>query len=171
MAKARPKSIHSRAARRAASPSLDVDKSLTSLPRAENTVIQRESVLNERANAGVSKKSKAKAKTRAQRMRQQTAIERAEIVYSRLEKKVAKSVSRGKTVKARRSDWESLNRNVSGSMFEALQEQDDDTHLDDAMVDVAGAPATKKRTSKPAEVTQNPVANEHADIDVDDDIT
>jgi hypothetical protein len=56
-------------------------------------------------------------------------------------------------------------------MFEALQEQDDDTHLDDAMVDVAGAPATKKRTSKPAEVPQNPVADEHADIDVDDNIT
>ncbi|EAL91255.1 hypothetical protein KXW98_002620 [Aspergillus fumigatus] len=170
MAKARPKSIHSRAARRAASPSLDVDKSLTSLPRAENTVIQRESVLSERANAGVSKKSKARAKTRAQRLRQQKGIERAEMVYSRLEKKVAKSVSRAKIVKARRSDWESLNRNVSGSMFEALQERDD-TRLDDAMIDVAGAPATKKRTSKPAEATQNPVADEHADIDVDDDIT
>lgn len=69
------------------------------------------------------------------------------------------------------SDWESLNRNVSGSMFEALQERDDDTHLDDAMVDVAGAPATKKRISKPAEITQNLLADEHADIDVDDDIT
>ncbi|GAQ09850.1 hypothetical protein ALT_7171 [Aspergillus lentulus] len=171
MAKAKPKSIHSRAARRAASPSLDVDKSLTSLPRAENTVIQRESVLNERVNAGVSKKSKAKVKTRAQRLRQQKGMERAEIVYSQLEKKVAKSVSRAKNVKARRSDWESLNRNVSGSMFEALQERDDDTHLDDAMVDVAGAPATKKRISKPAEITQNLLADEHADIDVDDDIT
>lgn len=96
------KSIHSRAARRAASPSLDVDKSLTSLPRAENTVIQRDSVLNERANAGVSKKSKAKTKTRTQRLRQQKGIERAEIVYSRLEKKVAKSVSRAKNVKARK---------------------------------------------------------------------
>ncbi|RHZ68031.1 hypothetical protein CDV55_101061 [Aspergillus turcosus] len=171
MAKARPKSIHSRAARRAASPSLDVDKSLTSLPRAENTVIQRDSVLNERANAGVSKKSKAKAKTRTQRLRQQKGMERAEIVYSRLEKKVAKSVSRAKNVKARKSDWEALNRNVSGSMFEALQERDDDTHLDDAMVDVSGATETKKRASKPAKVTQNPVADHHADIDVDDDIT
>lgn len=69
------------------------------------------------------------------------------------------------------SDWEALNRNVSRSMFEALQERDDDTHLDDAMVDVSGATETKKRTSKPAKVTQNPVADHHADIDVDDDIT
>ncbi|BAE63072.1 ribosome biogenesis protein Alb1 [Aspergillus flavus] len=103
MAKARVQSKHSRAARRAASPSLDVDKSLTTLPRAEDTVIQRESILSDRANAGVAKKkSKAKALTKAQRARQQKGIERAENILDQLETKVEKSVKRGKTVKARR---------------------------------------------------------------------
>ena len=63
----------------------------------------RESVLADRANAGVSKKqSKPKAKSKAQRQRQQKGLERAEIVMDQLEVKVAGSVKRGKTVKARR---------------------------------------------------------------------
>ncbi|KAL4920574.1 ribosome biogenesis protein Alb1 [Aspergillus aurantiobrunneus] len=103
MAKARPLSKHSRAARRAASPSLDLDKSLTSLPRAEDTVMQRESVLADRAKAGVSKKqTKPKAKSRAQRLRQQKGMDRAEAVLDQLEIKVAKSNNRAKTVKSRR---------------------------------------------------------------------
>ncbi|XHG04533.1 hypothetical protein AWENTII_007798 [Aspergillus wentii] len=103
MAKAKPNSKHSRAARRAASPSLDVDKSLTSLPRAESTVLQRDSILTDRANSGVQKKqSKPKPKSRAQRQRQQKGMDRAEAVMDQLENKVAKSVSRGKVVNARR---------------------------------------------------------------------
>lgn len=96
-------SKHSRAARRAASPSLDVDKSITTLPRAQETTVQRESVLLERANSGISKKqSKSKAKTRAQRLRQQKGMERAEAVVDQLEKKVTKSVGRAKAIKNRR---------------------------------------------------------------------
>lgn len=96
-------SRHSRAARREVSPSVDVDKSLRSAPRAESTVIQRESVLSERANAGVTKKQlKPKALSRAQRQRQQKGMERAEMVMDQLEKKVDNSVNRGKSVKARR---------------------------------------------------------------------
>ncbi|KAE8387848.1 ribosome biogenesis protein Alb1, partial [Aspergillus alliaceus] len=102
MAKARVQSKHSRAARRAASPSLDVDKSLTSLPRAQQTEIQRETILSDRANAGVIKKqSKPKAMTRAQRLRQQKGIERAENILGQLDKKVEKSVGRAKIVKSR----------------------------------------------------------------------
>ncbi|EAW13215.1 Alb1 domain-containing protein [Aspergillus clavatus NRRL 1] len=169
MAKARPKSIHSRAARRAASPSLDLDKSLTSLPRAEDTVIPRESILNDRVNTGVSKKQKNKPLTRAQRLRQQKGMERAEVVFDQMEKKVAKSVSRAKTVKSRRADWEALNRNTAGSMFQALQEDEDED--DNTMADNSAAPKVKKSGSKPAKVAQNPVPQEHADIDIDDDIT
>ncbi|BCR99472.1 Alb1 domain-containing protein [Aspergillus luchuensis] len=168
MAKSRPQSKHSRAARRAASPSLDVDKSITSLPRAEETTVQRDSILSERANAGVSKKaSKGKAKTRAQRLRQQKGVERAEAVMDQLEKKVVKSESRAKSVKARRAEWEDLNRKTK-SMFEALNEADD--NMDDAMMDDAAASKPAKR-SKPAPVTQAPVVEEHEGIDVDDDIT
>lgn len=95
-------SKHSRAARRAASPSLDLDKSLASAPRVEEPR-QRDSVLADRANAGVMKKSsKPKAKTRAQKLRQQKGMERAEAVLDQMEIKVSKSLNRGKTVKARR---------------------------------------------------------------------
>lgn len=96
-------SRHSRAARRDVSPSVDVDKSLRSAPRAESTVIQRESVLSERANSGVTKKQpKAKALSKAQRQRQQKGMEKAEMVVDQLEKKVDRSLTRGKSVKARR---------------------------------------------------------------------
>lgn len=74
-----------------------------SAPRAESTVIQRDSILSERANAGVTKKqSKPKSLSRAQRERQQKGMERAEMVTDQLEKKVNKSLGRGKAVKARR---------------------------------------------------------------------
>ena len=105
------RSLHSRAARRAASPSVDIDKSLTSIPRAETNEIQRPSILYERANSGVSKKqAKAKQISKSQRRRQKKGLERAEVVMDQLENKIAKSVKRGKTVKARRVKSTSLNR-------------------------------------------------------------
>ncbi|PYH49547.1 Alb1 domain-containing protein [Aspergillus saccharolyticus JOP 1030-1] len=170
MAKSRPQSKHSRAARRAASPSLDLDKSLTSLPRAEETTVQRESILADRANAGVSKKkSKSKPLTKAQRARQQKGVERAEAVMDQLESKVNRSISRAKVVKARRGEWEDLNRKVSKTMFQALADEADDA--DDAMMDDS-APAKK---SKPATqstfAAQNLAVDQHADNDEDDEIT
>ncbi|OJJ61803.1 hypothetical protein ASPSYDRAFT_75810 [Aspergillus sydowii CBS 593.65] len=168
MAKARTVSKHSRAARRAASPSLDLDKSLTSLPRAENTPMQRESILADRANAGVSKKqSKAKAKSRAQRLRQQKGMDRAEAIMDQLEIKVAKSENRAKTVKSRRAEWSDLNGKAT--KFEALAEagSNDD---DDAMADVSTATGNKaKPRQEPA--TQNVAVDEHAPVDEYDEIT
>ncbi|GAB1206417.1 hypothetical protein APSETT445_005104 [Aspergillus pseudonomiae] len=175
-------SKHSRAARRAASPSLDVDKSLTTLPRAEDTVIQRESILSDRANAGVSKrKSKTKALSKAQRARQQKGIERAENIMDQLETKVEKSLKRGKTVKARRgisltdnagcqAEWEDLNRKSGATMFQNLNDEADNDD-DDAMADVSAAPKKTKSQPQPTYVAQNPAVDQHADIDVDDDIS
>ncbi|KAL1956047.1 hypothetical protein VTO42DRAFT_7862 [Malbranchea cinnamomea] len=102
-------SKHSRAARRAASPSLDLDKSITTLPRVEEDVSTRSSFLAAQHNSGVSKKSKIKQKTRAQKRRQAKGIERAEMVMDKIQIKVAKSVERGKRVKARKAAWEDLN--------------------------------------------------------------
>ncbi|KAF5855512.1 hypothetical protein ETB97_009089 [Aspergillus alliaceus] len=172
MAKARVQSKHSRAARRAASPSLDVDKSLTSLPRAKQTEIQRETILSDRANAGVIKKqSKPKAMTRAQRLRQQKGIERAENILGQLDKKVEKSVGRAKIVKSRRGDWEDLNRKSTTTLFQNLNDEAEDNDDDDAMVD-ASVPSKKAKTqSQPIYVARNSVAEEHASIDVDDDIS
>ncbi|KAL4795850.1 Alb1-domain-containing protein [Aspergillus venezuelensis] len=167
MAKAKPPSKHSRAARRAASPSLDLDKSLTNLPRAENTPIQRESILADRASAGVTKKqSKPKNLSRAQRLRQQKGQDRAEAVMDQLEIKVAKSNNRAKTVKNRRAEWEDLNGKAT--KFDALAAlAEADTGDDDAMTD---APTSKSKT-KTIQVTQNPPVDEHAPIDEDDEIT
>lgn len=96
------KTDNSRAARRAASPSLDVDKSLTSLPRAESPTVRRPSILSDRRNSGIQKKQKQKKLSRAQRLRQQKGMDRAEAVLDQLEIKKAKSISRAKTVKDRR---------------------------------------------------------------------
>lgn len=94
-------SVHSRAARRGNSPS-DADKSLESVPRVE-VPTKPSSVLAVHANAGISKKkSKGKNVTRAQRLRQQKGIERAETVMDQLESKVAKSVGRAKSISARK---------------------------------------------------------------------
>ncbi|KAL3455464.1 Alb1-domain-containing protein [Aspergillus heterothallicus] len=168
MAKAKPQSKHSRAARRAASPTVDLDKSLVNLPRAEKTELHRESILSDRANAGVSKKqAKPKAKSRAQRMRQQKGIERAEAIMDQHEIKLVKSNNRAKAVKNRRADWTDLNEKAAKFDLLATAENDDD----DAMVDASAAPAKSKRETRSAHVTQTPVVDEHAPIDEDDEIT
>ncbi|KAL4887286.1 Alb1-domain-containing protein [Aspergillus karnatakaensis] len=168
MAKSRPQSKHSRAARRAASPSLDLDKSLASLPRAEKTELHRESILTDRANAGVTKKqSKPRAKSRAQRQRQQKGMEKAEAILDQLEKKVAGSVTRAKAVKSRAADWSDLNEKAS--KFAALAEANNDD--DNAMVDASTAHTSSKPKTRSAPVTQNSVVDEHAPIDEDDEIT
>lgn len=96
------KANNTRAARRATSPSLDVDRSLTNLPRAESPTVQRHSILADRATSGVQKRQKQKKMSRAQRLRQQKGMERAEAVFEKLETKKAKSVNRAKNIKARR---------------------------------------------------------------------
>ncbi|OJJ51090.1 hypothetical protein ASPZODRAFT_148450 [Penicilliopsis zonata CBS 506.65] len=177
MAKAKVKSIHSRAARRAASPSLDLDKSLTSLPRAEGKVVEAPAVLTERAKAGVSKKQlKPRNLSRAQKLRQQKSMDRAEAVMDQLETKVTKSVKREKTVKARRGDWEDTNRKAS--KFAALQTQstgDDGDDDGDAMVDDSTKSQSKVTVLTPASNPNPqrtaPVINDHADVDNYDDIT
>jgi Alb1 len=94
-------SIHSRAARRETSPS-DANKSLESVPRVE-TPKKPSGVLAAQSSAGISKKkSKTKALTRAQRLRQQKGVERAENVVDQLENKVAKSITKAKAIDARR---------------------------------------------------------------------
>ncbi|OGE58001.1 hypothetical protein PENARI_c001G11992 [Penicillium arizonense] len=125
MAKSRQQSTRSRAARRAASPSLDLDKSVTSLPRAESPAAQRPSVLTDRRNSGIQKKNKNDKKlSRAQRLRQQKGMDRAEAVLDQMEIKKAKSLARGKIVNNRRADWEDTNRN--STLFTALQQQENE---------------------------------------------
>ncbi|KAJ5587528.1 uncharacterized protein N7459_003293 [Penicillium hispanicum] len=173
MAKSKNKPSNSRAARRAASPSLDVDKSLVSAPRAASPTVQRPSILVDRANSGIQKKQKQKKMTRAQRLRQQKGMDKAEAVLDQLEIKKAKSLSRGKNVKARRADWEDMNR--KSTMFAALQQDEvnENSDGDNAMTD-STAPAKSTANSfatQPTFTTSNPVIDDPAMADEDDEIT
>ncbi|KAI9850264.1 MAG: hypothetical protein M1838_005947 [Thelocarpon superellum] len=95
--------VHSRAARRATSPSIDVDKSLTSIKAPPESADHRPSVLALHHGAGVMKKTKrGRAVSSKARKRQEKGLERAELVMDRMEKKVEKSVERARSVKARR---------------------------------------------------------------------
>ncbi len=113
-------SIHSRAARRAASPSLDTDKSLADFkpPTSRSTHVSFKA-----QDAGVRKK-KAKPLRRGQRLRQQKGLDRAEIVMDQLESKVTKSVGKLKTRKERKKEWTDINlKTGQRSRFSALQDK------------------------------------------------
>ncbi|KAJ5370618.1 uncharacterized protein N7496_006710 [Penicillium cataractarum] len=182
MAKNKPKANNTRAARRGASPSLDLDKSLTSLPRAESPTVQRPSLLVDRANAGVQKKkSNGKKISKAQRLRQQKGMERAEAVLDQLEIKKAKSITRAKSIKERRGDWEEMNK--KSTAFAALQqtqevdddEDDDDDENDDAMATEQLDPSNPMMASifapQSTNTVSNPVAAASAPTDEYDEIT
>ncbi|KAJ5677764.1 uncharacterized protein N7477_003397 [Penicillium maclennaniae] len=173
MAKNKPKTDNSRAARRAMSPSLNVDKSLTSLPRAESPSAQRPSVLSDRRNSGIQKKQKQKKMSRAQRMRHQKGMDRAEAVMDQMEIKKARSFSRAKVVKDRRGEWEELNKKAG--MFAALQQanagdDDDDDDDDDEMSENTKQPKSAQNLFASETPVSNPVADEHAPVDEEDDI-
>lgn len=95
-------SIHSRAAKRASSPSLNLDKSLTSIRAPAESSALRSSVLSVHNGAGVTKrKGKGKPMSRQQRRRLENRSEKAEAVMDKTEKKVTKSLVKGKVVKER----------------------------------------------------------------------
>ncbi|CAC9895488.1 unnamed protein product [Aureobasidium pullulans] len=104
-AKARPVSTRSRAARREASPGIDLDKSITS----EKTTKEPSEWTSGAHDAGISKKKKQKNMTRAQRVRKEKGLERAEANMDVLHTKKAKSFVRARRIDDRRANWETLN--------------------------------------------------------------
>ncbi|CAI7616863.1 unnamed protein product [Penicillium discolor] len=174
MAKSKSQSQRSRAARRAESPSLDLDKSVTSLPRAESPTTTRPSVLADRATSGIQKKQKKNDKvSRAQRLRQQKGMDRAEAVMDQLEIKKAKSLARGKTVNSRRADWEDTNRRTLA--FNALPQDDDDEddEDDEAMAEDSAPPKipVAKNVFQIETEISNPAIDDSTTIDEADEIT
>lgn len=132
-------SIHSRAARRATSPSLDLDKSLKNIRAPQEDVEKKpsqrpHSVLGAHGG-GISKKRKVKQLSRAQKLRQRKGIERADNIAGSMERKMQQAVGRHKTVKSRRGEWDELNskletgddvvkhqvESASGNPFEGLK--------------------------------------------------
>ncbi|KAK0507690.1 hypothetical protein JMJ35_009579 [Cladonia borealis] len=110
----KPPSHHSRASRRASSPSLNLDKSLTSLKppssRSEPTVLAAH------ANAGVTKKKNNKILKRKQKQRLEHGREKAEAVIEKLEKKVERAVGGRERKKGRNADWDKLNGEIAGEV-------------------------------------------------------
>jgi hypothetical protein len=107
-------SVHSRAAKRASSPGIDLDKSLKDVKPPE-TKTQRPSVLAIHQGAGISKKSKngrkAVLSAKAKR-RQEKGMDRAEAVMDKKEKKVEKSKGKARTVQERAKAWDELNKRM-----------------------------------------------------------
>ncbi|KAK2873737.1 hypothetical protein FQN49_002116 [Arthroderma sp. PD_2] len=165
---AKSKSTHSRAARREVSPSLNVDKSLTSLPRAERTGTSVPSVLGAQHNSGISKKGK-KPKSRAQRLRQEKGLERAEVVIDKREKKITRSVRKGTGVKARKATWDELNKRITRVPEKDKAEiKDADTADTDEMEAETTLP-TPKAPSNPAQILTGQA--EQTGFELDEDIT
>jgi hypothetical protein len=104
--------VHSRAARRAASPSIDLDKKLKQTTR-DSASPSRPSQAKPHAlaaqNAGIQKKSKKGTMTRAQRLRHQKGLERAADFLDKREVKVVKSLGKEKNIKERSKGWEDVN--------------------------------------------------------------
>lgn len=108
-------SVHSRAAKRASSPSIDTDKSLKNVKPPTESKSHRPSILAVHQGAGVSKKSKNGRKSvlsaKAKR-RQEKGLDRAEAVMDKKEKKVEKSRGRARTVQERAKAWDLLNKTI-----------------------------------------------------------
>jgi hypothetical protein len=104
--------VHSRAARRAASPSIDLDKSLKPTTR-DSASPSRPSQAKPHAlaaqNAGIQKKQKKGNMTRAQRIRHEKGLERAAAVMDKRQVKVVKSLGKQDNIKERAKGWEDVN--------------------------------------------------------------
>ncbi|KAH7083611.1 Alb1-domain-containing protein [Paraphoma chrysanthemicola] len=110
--KKRQVTVHSRAARRAASPSIDLDKKLKQTTRdsaSPSRPAQTKLHALSAQNAGIQKKAKKSTMTRAQRLRHQKGLERAAAVLDKRQVKVVKSLDKEKTVKERSKGWEDVN--------------------------------------------------------------
>ncbi|KAK4242305.1 hypothetical protein C8A03DRAFT_11527 [Achaetomium macrosporum] len=108
-------SKHSRAARRAASPSIDVDKSLKEVRPPQESVDRRPAVLAAHHSGGVTKKAKSGRKavlSSKARRRQEKSMGRAEAIMERTALKVQKSKSHAKVINSRKKTWDEINREV-----------------------------------------------------------
>lgn len=107
--------MRSRESRRAASPGIDLDKSLKDLKPPTATKTKQPSVLAIHQGAGISKKSKhgrkAVVSAKAKR-RQEKGMDRAEAVLDKKEIKIEKSKDRARTVQERSKNWEELNKRM-----------------------------------------------------------
>lgn len=127
-------SERSRAARRAVSPSIDLDKSITEakLPESPKSASKRDAKPHVLAaqDGGIRKSKSPKFTKRQQRLRHLKGLERGAAVLDKRDIKVQKSVMKEKVVKERSKGWEDINgeskkkEKKSKNAFAALEEDD-----------------------------------------------
>ncbi|KAL1899901.1 hypothetical protein Sste5346_002767 [Sporothrix stenoceras] len=107
-------SKHSREARRATSPGIDLDKSLKNAKPPQTSVDFRPSILGIHQAAGVSKRVKKQGRksvlSAKARRRQERGLDMAEAVMERTAQKVQRSKSNARTVQHRSKEWTEINR-------------------------------------------------------------
>ncbi|KAI1663085.1 Alb1-domain-containing protein [Daldinia decipiens] len=144
-------SVHSRALRRATSPSIDTDKSLKNVKPPTESVDHRPSVLAIHQGAGVSKKTtKSRNMSSKARRRYEKVQDRAANIMERTERKIAKSKGQARTIQTRSKAWDEINNqipaNKSKSQGEVVNGEDEaselDEEMDDAQLDKARDGAT-----------------------------
>ncbi|RKF73579.1 hypothetical protein GcM1_243055 [Golovinomyces cichoracearum] len=114
--KKRVASVHSRAAKRASSPGINLDKSLKDIKPPPSTQNVRPSILLDRRSAGIMKKTKGgrKAVLSAKiKRRQEKGLDRAVAVMDRTIKKVERSKDKAKIGQERSMKWEDLNKKMA----------------------------------------------------------
>lgn len=156
MAKKGP-SKHSRAARRATSPGIDVDKSLLEVRAPAKTANERATILGIHQAAGVTKKQKKTGRNLSARARkrQERGLDRAAAIIERTATKVERSKNNSRAIQSRSKEWTEINRAAKEAdlqatkklgMFGALAGGDDngsDESEDDEDVD-SGDEAVRK---------------------------
>ncbi|KAL6849081.1 hypothetical protein ACO1O0_008611 [Amphichorda felina] len=175
MAKNRAPSKHSRAARRATSPSIDLDKSLKDFkPPAYSSGTQRPSVLAVHQSAGVQKKAKTKSRMSSKaRRRHERGLQMGEAVAERTHKKVERSKVRGRAVVDRSKRWEDINKKAQVEEQRADEEESDGADGEDKGWETdedmsAGAKAAANPESAPA--AQAPADEGFIPVDDDEEI-
>ncbi|MCJ1401009.1 hypothetical protein MMC11_004221 [Xylographa trunciseda] len=140
-------SVHSRAAKRASSPSINLDKSLKDVKPPSTGSASHPSVLSVHHGAGITKrKGKGKSLSRQQRLRQEKGIERAEAVLDKKEKKVERNAIKGKAVKERSSAWDELNGKVHDKKAKPKPKEEGEDEWEDEEMQVeeeVGSPAAQ----------------------------
>ncbi|KAF7536931.1 hypothetical protein G7Z17_g12952 [Cylindrodendrum hubeiense] len=171
MAKKGPSS-RSRAARRATSPGIDLDKSLKDVkPPTSTTSTTRPSVLAVHQSAGVSKKFKGGRKSQMSakaRKRHEKGLEMAEAIIERTHKKVEGSIDRGRSVKQRSKAWEDINKIAEAEelRLKELQMKKEAEGGDGWETDEDMATATGETVTAPAVAAPAPAA---VPLPMDDD--
>ncbi|CAK7220093.1 hypothetical protein SBRCBS47491_004072 [Sporothrix bragantina] len=132
-------SKHSREARRATSPGIDLDKSLKNVKPPQESVNFRPAILGIHQAAGVNKRIKKQGRksvlSAKARRRQERGLDMAAAVMERTAQKVQRSKSNARAVQSRSKEWTEINRvaereaggkKKQQGMFGALAEGSDD---------------------------------------------